>query len=357
MLWSECVFYGFQPLVKGGKLFCRIAEERQDLAQRPAGDHLHRRSGNVWPHEGIDARDHVLQGLFCLLSLRQEELPVQEVEGCAVRSAWHYAVTGSQSDTVTIRLRADGLSFYGCSTANAATVETEHYTCAEGERMADTLERAIAQSTLLRQGAPGVVYGLASGPSMQIPLECFRKEEVHALYRLTYAQEKTGKTYYNILPHLEIAQIFTIDTELEQLLLRHFPGMRFYHGHTMVLEKMWLLETQGLHRLYAYFHEQEIFVFAYREQRLAYANSFPADVAENAVYFLLSVWKDLKMDAQQGECVLIGEHGIKDSTAQLLSKYLAHVKETQATEIFRRSSLARDPQVPFDLLALWANVV
>ena len=133
-----------------------------------------------------------------------------------------------QTYNLSICLRADGLSFYGCSTANAATVETEHYTCAEGERMADTLERAIAQSALLRQGTPGVVYGLASGPSMQIPLECFRKEEVHALYRLTYAQEKTGKTYYNILPHLEVAQILTVDPETEHLLRL---GRRMDHPH------------------------------------------------------------------------------------------------------------------------------
>lgn len=262
-----------------------------------------------------------------------------------------------QPYNLSIRLHAGGLSFYGYQ-PSGGQVASETYPYTTGKGTAETLQKALTQSAIARRGENKFqTCVLADSPAMQVPLECFRKEEAHALYRLTYAKEHTGKVYYNILPHLEIAQIFTIDTELEQLLLRHFPGMRFYHGHTMVLEKMWLLETQSLHRLYAYFHEQEIFVFAYREQRLAYANSFPADVAENAVYFLLSVWKDLKMDAQQGECVLIGEHGIKDSTAQLLSKYLAHVKETQATEIFRRSSLARDPQVPFDLLALWANVV
>ena len=262
-----------------------------------------------------------------------------------------------QTYNLSIRLRADGFSFYGCSTANAATVETEHYTCAEGERMADTLERAIAQSALLRQGAPGVVYGLASGPSMQIPLECFRKEEVHALYRLTYAQEKTGKTYYNILPHLEIAQIFTIDPETERALCQHFAGIRFYHNHSMLMEKIWMTEQHGQPRLYACFDEGEMFVFCFKEQRLQYANTFPTDVAGNAAYYLLSAWKGLELDAQTTPCVLLGQSSLKDETARQLAKFVRNVKNASATDIFKRSTLARNPQIPFDLLALLANVV
>ena len=188
-------------------------------------------------------------------------------------------------------------------------------------------------------------------------LECFRKEEAHALYRLTYAQEKTGKTYYNILPHLEIAQIFTVDHEVERILNQHFPGIRFYHSHTMILEKLWLLAQQDKRQLYAYFDEKEVFVFGYRAQQLCYANTFPADVADNAVYFILSVWKDLKMDVRQEECILLGNGNIKDDTAQLLARYLQNVRNTNAADIYRRSTLARNQQLPFDLLALWVHVI
>lgn len=43
------------------------------------------------------------------LTVDQEELPDQKVEGYTSRSAWSYTVTGSQSDTVTVRLRAEGV--------------------------------------------------------------------------------------------------------------------------------------------------------------------------------------------------------------------------------------------------------
>lgn len=43
------------------------------------------------------------------LRVSQEELPEKSVDGCVPHSAWSYTVTGSQSETLTVRLRADGL--------------------------------------------------------------------------------------------------------------------------------------------------------------------------------------------------------------------------------------------------------
>lgn len=53
----------------------------------------------------------LVEGTFspdAALTVNQEELPQQGVDGYTSRSAWSYSVTGSQSDTVTVRLRADG---------------------------------------------------------------------------------------------------------------------------------------------------------------------------------------------------------------------------------------------------------
>ena len=54
----------------------------------------------------------LVEGAFApdaALSVQQEELPSQEVDGGTPRAAWSYTVTGSQADTLTVRLRADGV--------------------------------------------------------------------------------------------------------------------------------------------------------------------------------------------------------------------------------------------------------
>ena len=44
-----------------------------------------------------------------VLTVEQGELPKQGVKGYTARSVWNYSVTGSQSDTLTVRLRAEGV--------------------------------------------------------------------------------------------------------------------------------------------------------------------------------------------------------------------------------------------------------
>ncbi len=263
----------------------------------------------------------------------------------------------SQAYHLSIRLHADGLSFYGCNPAAPGSAVTEHYKYADGEAPAETLKKAILQSSVIKRRSASSVYCLVTGQSIQVPLEHFRKEEAHALYRLTYACEKPGKTYYNILPHLEIAQIFTVEHEVEHILCQYFHGIRFYHSHTMILEKLWILAQQDKQQLYACFDEKEVFVFSYKDRKLCYANTFPADAADNAVYFILSVWKALELDARQGECFLLGNGPEKDRTTQLLGRYLQNINNSVAADIYRRHSPDEAQQLPFDVLALLIHVI
>lgn len=259
--------------------------------------------------------------------------------------------------SLSIRLHADGFSFYGYNPSETEAIKKEAFRYREGESHADTLEKALAQSALTGRKSYTGVYGLVAGPSIQVPLEAFRKEEANTLFRLTFAQNQTGKIYYNILPHLEIAKIFSVEKDVEQTLCLHFPGIRFYHAETMLLEKMLTFDTKDCRRLYVYFHEEEMLVFRYQEQKLHYANTFPADQTDNAAYFILSVWKHLGLDAREGECILLGENGIKAECARTLGKYLYRVKSLASADIYRRYAPARSEQIPFDLLTLLVNVI
>lgn len=263
-----------------------------------------------------------------------------------------------QSYSLSIRLHADGFSFYGYNPNETEAIKEEAHRYTDTESRTETLRRALAGSPLTAAGSYCMgVYGLVTGPSIQVPLEAFRKEEAGTLFRLTYAREHSGKIYYNILPHLEIAEVFSLDKETEALLCHHLPGIRFYHAESMLLEKLLPFDTPGKQRLFVYFHEQEMLVFCYRDQKLLYANTFPAGQTDNAVYFILSVWKKLSLDVREGECILLGESEQKAGCADMLGKYLHIVKPLSAADIYRRFAPARHPHLPFDLLALLINVV
>ena len=132
---------------------------------------------------------------------------------------------------------ADGFSFYCCSPQFLPAIENESYRFDTDSNQAAVIEKALSTSNLLKRNYT-TVQCIIAGPSIQIPLEYFRKEEATAFYQLSYAETEARKTYYNILPSLEIAEVFTVDKTVEEVLRQHFPQIRFFHIHTMLLEKM-----------------------------------------------------------------------------------------------------------------------
>lgn len=106
------------------------------------------------------------------LTVDQEELPDQKVEGYTSRSAWSYTVTGSQSDTITVRLRAEGVA------KPAAAV----YQDGSWQRMDSTLDgsylvfQAPTQGQVLlleEQQLPLLTVGLIGGGTIVLLLAGF----------------------------------------------------------------------------------------------------------------------------------------------------------------------------------------
>lgn len=257
---------------------------------------------------------------------------------------------------LSIRLHADGFSFFSYNLEGVETVAVETYSYKADERPEETLENALTNSSLIKSDRYEMAYGIVHGPAIQVPLEQFRKDDAANLLRLTFRNSQIGKIYYNILPHLEIAQVFTIAQNLEETLKRHLPNIRLYHSQTMILEKMSGFGDTDEHQLFVYFQEKELFIFGYTDQHLRYANTFPIETPENTLYYILSVCKELGINDSEGECFLIGEHESKSSIAETLNKYIHKVKNATSFNIFRSSALARNKRVPFDILALFANL-
>lgn len=268
--------------------------------------------------------------------------------------------TGNNSHntySLSIRLHADGFSFFTYNPLTDELVGFEHYTYTAETTHAQSLEQALSHSTLIAQGSYTLTYGLITGASIIVPLECFKKEEAQALFKLTHSESGNNKTYYNILPHLETALIFTIEPELEATLKRHFPAMRMYHTDTMLLEKMSLITSGSQQRLYAVLSGNDLFVFAYDRQKLSFANHFNADNADNTAYYLLSVWKGLSFHPRQDELILVGQGAFIQAASTMLLKFLQHVHITHYDELFHRSRLAQNEQLPLDLVALYSNII
>lgn len=260
----------------------------------------------------------------------------------------------SYTYNISIRVHADGFSFYCYNPHSVPAIKKENYSFNPEKEPIECLEEALSQSSLLKE-EDKAVYGLVSGPSIQVPLEYFKKEDANTLFQLTYSHQKENKIYYNILPHLEVVKIFSIPKDIEEVLCKHFPTIRFYHVHTMIMEKMAVHKTAGKQQLFVYLYDKEIFLLKYQSQALHYANTFPADTIENTVFYILSVWKLLEMNAETDECIFLGDHPQQNSIISKLSLYLRNIKTLMNSELYKRSAAGNLPDIPLDVLSLLLN--
>lgn len=259
--------------------------------------------------------------------------------------------------TLSIRITADGFSFFLNNATEPALVRHEAYSVRPGESLAEALREALAASPLAAK-ATDRIFVISTLPATRVPLDHFRQDEAETLYRLTFpeANLRTHSLFYNILPSLEVAELCLLDKQMEQVLKERFA----HHLHRIsagscVAETLKTYEDacpQHTRRLYAVFGQADIQVFSFLNRQLQFANSYPRSTAANALYFLLQAWKSLGLDAQKDACLLI--QAPADIPAALCA-YLAHVEALRPSLLCPTLPQALTDTLPFDVQALFTN--
>ena len=230
-------------------------------------------------------------------------------------------VTGNKKYTeqeLSIRIYSDGFSFYTPHSQKDVKVKKD-------ETLNDVLEEAFRTNALLRPDYDEVhIY--ADYSSTRIPLDEFRSEEAQALYRLTFGKDSLQgmNMHYEMLPALEVLEVFVVDAEIEATILRHYPHASIHSYFGQLMNKMLSKDKRQRgteKRLYVHSNGSQLFMFTYENGKLQFANSFEATTLSNQLYFLLYVWKQLSMDQRNDVCMLLS----KDKTLETeLRKYITH---------------------------------
>ena len=232
-------------------------------------------------------------------------------------------VTGNKKLTeqnLSIRIFSDGFSF---STPHSQ----KDVTARKGESLAQALETAFKNNALLQPDYDEVnIY--ADYPSTRIPLDEFRSEEAQALYRLTFGEDSLNgmNMHYEMLPALEVIEVFVIDARIEDLIMQHYPHASIHSYFGQLMNRMLSYNRRrksGENRLYVHCNGRQLFLFTYEKGKLKFANSFEAENLSNQLYFLLYVWKQLEMDQEKDICILLGKDKMLENA---LKKYISHIE-------------------------------
>lgn len=108
-------------------------------------------------------------------------------------------------------------------------------------------------------------------------------------------------------------------------------------------------------KLYGYFHDKKVDIFAFTQNRFRFYNRYDTNNPQDAVYFLLYVWKQLGMDQQKDELYISGQLPEEQTLIENLQKYLRKAYTVNPSAEFNRAPLTQIKGMPYDLITLFLN--
>jgi hypothetical protein len=118
----------------------------------------------------------------------------------------------------------------------------------------------------------------------------------------------------------------------------HYLHQRSFTGHR--------------NKLYGYFHGKRLDIFSFQQNRFKFCNAFDTTQAEDSLYFLLYVWKQLRLEAEHDEMHIVGDIPEKDYLVKELKRYLQKAYVINPSADFQQSPATKIKDMPYDLITL-----
>ena len=132
-----------------------------------------------------------------------------------------------------------------------------------------------------------------------------------------------------------------------------YSDVQFIHALTPVWRHQHQRSFTGhFNKLYASFHGRQLCLFAFQQNRFKFCNTFEASHAHDALYFIIYVWKQLRMDVLHDELHLCGEIRDEELLTQELKQYLQKVYVSNPAVEFSQAPATKIKGMPYDLITL-----
>jgi hypothetical protein len=257
---------------------------------------------------------------------------------------------------LTIRVGRGTLSFSRPDGQSEDSIAFEPFVMKSGVSVAANLREAFKRADLLQPPLPTRVRVLVDSDVLMVPVELFDEASIEEMYRHAYPYTAQDVVLYNVLPDLHAVVVFAVGRDLRTVVEDHFHDVRFIAAVSPVWRHLYQRSFTGKNqKLYGYFHEKQLEVFCFQQNRFKFCNSFDAAHSRDALYFLLYVWKQLQLQAQTDELHIVGDIPDEDWLMQELHRFLQKAYVVNPSADFNRHPATEVKGMPYDLQTLFVK--
>ena len=246
-----------------------------------------------------------------------------------------------QSPSLVIRLGRSAQTFLAHD-ASTGSDETAIHEMNIGISVPANLREAFRKQAILGRNYASVTV-LADVPVLVVPDEEFAEADSSIIYRHTFSGHDHDVMRHCTMERLHAVALFGLEKDLLTVMDDHFPAATFMPVCLPVWEHYCRHAEVAHQRLYGYFHDDKLNVFAFAKGRMKFCNAFSATHAHDALFYLLSVFTQLGLKADRDEVVLLGSTPQQQWISDNLQGYVRRVD---------RSGMLADSPLPLDMTLL-----
>lgn len=256
---------------------------------------------------------------------------------------------------LTIRIGRNTLSFLAIAAEDKNPIKYEPYVVKSGVSMAANLREAFKGADLLSAGITRTRI-LVDTPVLMTPVELFQESKMQTMYYHAFPQNSQDALFYNVLPELNAVAIFSMNRDLKLVIDDHFQDVQFVAALTPVWRHLYQRSFTGQrNKLYGYFHDRQVDIFSFQQNRFKFCNLYETNRVHDALYFLLYVWNQLMFNAETDELYLVGSIPDEGRLLEELKKYVQKVYVINPATDFGDSPVSQIKKMPYDLMTLYAK--
>ena len=251
---------------------------------------------------------------------------------------------------LVIRVGTGSLSF---STTRHDQVVYENYPLNSGISLAANLREALHSSNVLADDYQRVLV-MVDAPVLMVPADLFQEQQAEALYNHAVSPREQTVVRHAVLPDLNCVAVFAVGKDLSVVLSDRYGDVRYIPVAAPVWRHMHQRSYTGPHnKLYGYFHDRRLEVFSFADSRFKFCNSYVVNNPNDALYYLLAVWKQLVLQPEHDELYLIGQLPDSDTLVEEARKFVKRVFLINPSGEFNRAAVTQIEGIPYDLVTLF----
>lgn len=212
------------------------------------------------------------------------------------------------------------------------------------------LREAFRTDPSLREACEAEV--LVSGPVTLVPLDVFQEEDCETYFQYCFPDTKGKRIFYDSLPQGNDALLlFGFSGQTCKILEETFENVHYMSTQTSVIAHFARKgEEKAARRLFVYAHHDVADLYVFAQRKLLLCNTYPVHAATDAVYFCLTLARNMQVDLKTDSFYVAGPAPQRTDITAELKKYAQNVFQLNPSVEFNRHTATRNTEVPYDML-------